>query len=186
MNLKNYHIQQDSSDGCSLASFIMLDMLLTKKHHFPDMQYHYRGLLASSKNEQLFYWLGRVNRDKYRRGIPSASFYKSVKEFIKVFDRQYTVKLVSMRRKSSTRFKCEMEEYANDPKKQVIFNYDGHYSPLGEFADDIITIYDVDWVERYDQEFYYLNGDGEYYVHCYSFYKKLKRQKRNYLLFSAK
>jgi len=80
----------------------------------------------------------------------------------------------------------EFDLLLNTSSIYTIFNYDGHYSPLGLAPTGIkkdydLTIYDVDWVQDYSREFTYKLGEGEYVVSYPSFLRKLKRQKRSIL-----
>lgn len=72
----------------------------------------------------------------------------------------------------------------NSTNNYIIFNFNSHYSPLGEFdiKNNQITILDVDGLRNYDNEVLFLEGEGELKFETKKFYSLLKRQSRSFLL----
>lgn len=178
--LKPFHIQQDRSDGCSLCSFLVIRNAIAK----PKMrQKGMRSLLEKMHHP----WLSRVSGR--RRGVFVKVLKRYIEDFLDEHLPEYEVNIHYSRSFSCREFMLFIDEVNTQVREQfIIFNYDGHYSPLGrvDFEKDQLSILDVDWVEKYDKEFTYKMSRGEYKVSIESFLKKLKSQRRYFLTIERK
>ncbi len=178
--LKPYHIQQDKSDGCSLASFLMIMNSLSTKGEGLTQEELRNELRSSSRT--MNYWLRRVSGRG--RGVSLSN----LEGYIEKARRDLDLPLMTVTKKqrkyfSFNTFKKDVLKAINNSNVYIILNFESHWSPLGNYEEgsNEITILDVDYMEDYTEEFTYLPGEGELYIDIETFYKRWAKH-RGYIL----
>jgi hypothetical protein len=154
--LKPNHIQQDKSDGCSAASFLVILNSL-RSSELALTQSAFRDYLQEKNNS----WYRGV---KGRRiGIGPSSFRAYSERALREFGIESKVNYYRRGEVTYSSFRADLIQSNNDLKTFLIFNYIAHYSPLGKFEAETnkLKILDVDWNENYSKEFHYAEGKGE-------------------------
>lgn len=187
--IKLYHIQQDRRGGCSMASYLMVQNSILRQNK---TQQQFREMVNSYDT----WWTHRV---EVKLGtIDIGKFFKYTKDALSRFCPGYICEKIRIRGISQETFSnilftvnCSVDSY-------IIFNFDRHYSPLGSYnvriasnnkeswSANSLTILDVDYSQKYDNEFIYDLDNGELDFSVKDFYSKLKKQNRSFLLIKKK
>lgn len=182
--LKPYHIQQDKRDGCSLATSLVLINHLRKIYlNEPQLtQQQMREWLKVQPYNELKTWVKRVSGQGLGVSFDQLNKYLS----LTLEEMNFTDVKISAIRKSSTQissFRQHVKETIQTPGQVMLINFAGHWSPLGHYEEssDTVVILDVDYVQKYTQEFTYLPGQGEYRVSVKTLFNQ-KMKNRGYLL----
>lgn len=174
--MKQYHIQQDANDACSLAAFLVVRNTIEGQRK---TQRGMRATLDAMKNG----WVKRVSGRK--NGLFVKTFALYANDYFTLHMPEYRANLVYTRSLTAAKFDQLLNEIANiNTFKFVIFNYDAHYSPLGDYDPETkkLTILDVDYNKVYGSETIYKGNRGEREFSSADFYRKLCRQKRFLLI----
>lgn len=173
--IKPYHIQQTHRASCSLASYLVVENAITQK----------RKTQAEFRREILTYNLDWNHRIEVKVGTISCDILKGYCEkSLSRLGKKFQVERLKISFISMNRFTDILYSVNNSTNNYIIFNFNSHYSPLGEFdiKNNQITILDVDGLRNYDNEVLFLEGEGELKFETKKFYSLLKRQSRSFLL----
>lgn len=172
--LKPYHIQQDLPAGCSIASWLMIQNSIIGD----DLtQEEFRDCLTLDGKR----WLRLAG--KGGSGVRSDVFHAVIVMQIKALGlgSRYLCEKVSVKKYPEIKLRGLIESVVKSETDFLIFNYDAHYSPLGDFMLGNIKILDVDFSGKHNGEFKYSVGDGERVFPISTFYRKLIKQGRSFL-----